>query len=335
MKLRFVYTLTAAFAFLLFWSACQSPAPTPTAPSVKEEEALFQPPDTSTIPHDAFGDQVRYGRELVLHTAKYIGPNGTVGKYLGNKMNCTNCHLEAGTTAYGWNYYTAHARYPQYRGRENRILSLGERINNCIERPHSGIPMPLDSKEIIAIQCYIRWMGANTPVGGHVKGDDALDLVFPNRPADPAKGEVLYNEKCASCHGKEGLGVFTPDSSTYTYPPLWGPKSYQKGSSPHRVIKMARFIKANMPHKIANWLKPVLTDEQAIDIAAFVNDDRIHMRPEKKNNAKNPDYPNIKFKAIDYGTGPFEDTFSEMQHKFGPYQPIIDYHKAHNLPVVF
>jgi len=28
------------------------------------------------------------------------------------------------------------------------------------------------------------------------------------------------------------------------------------------------------------------------------------------------------------------DTFSALQHKFGPYQPIIDYHKAHNLPVI-
>jgi thiosulfate dehydrogenase len=48
--------------------------------------------DTSQIPHDQFGDAVRYGRELMLNTAYYIGPEGTNGRYLGNKMNCTNCH---------------------------------------------------------------------------------------------------------------------------------------------------------------------------------------------------------------------------------------------------
>lgn len=31
----------------------------------------------------------------------------------------------------------------------------------------------------------------------------------------------------------------------------------------------------------------------------------------------------LVFSTLDYGIGPFLDTFSEMQHKFGPYKPII------------
>ena len=100
------------------------------------------------------------------------------------------------------------------------------------------------------------------------------------------------------------------------------------------MLKLARFVKANMPDKIAHWNKPVLTDEQAIDVSAFINDDRIHPRPLKKDKSI-PDYPDIKAKAIDYYAGPYVDTFSETQHKFGPFKPIIDYHKAHNLPVIF
>jgi thiosulfate dehydrogenase len=319
--------------------ACNSGSTNETTDTKKvvavADTPMYSPPDTSTIPHDMMGNMIRYGRDLVFNTAYYIGPNGTVGKYLGNKMNCTNCHIEGGTRPFGYNYFSAHARYPQYRGRENKILTLGQRINNCIERPHSGIPMPLDCKEMIAIECYIKWIGQGVPVGGHVKGDGALELKYPDRAADPAKGEVIYNTQCASCHAKDGEGTWNAEKTTYIYPPVWGMKSYQKGSSPHRVLKAARFIKACMPNKIAYWDKPVLTDEQAIDVAAFINDDRIHPRPEKKNSKANPDYPDIKFKAIDYGTGPFEDTFSEMQHKFGPYQPIIDYHKAKNLPVIF
>jgi thiosulfate dehydrogenase len=296
--------------------------------------ALFTPPDTSTIPHDELGAMIRYGRELIVNTAYYIGPNGKAGKYLGNKMNCTNCHLDAGTRPFGFNFFSTHARYPQYRGREDKFLNLGERINNCVERPHNGTPLPLDSKEIVAIECYIKWVGTDVPVGHHAKGDESIELNFPDRAADPQKGAAVFAVHCASCHGKNGEGIWNADSSTYTYPPLWGSYSYQKGSSPHRVTKAARFIKANMPYKIAYWNKPVLTDEEALDVAAFINDDRIHPRPSKKSKGT-PDYPNYKSKPIDYGTGPFTDTFSEMQHKFGPFGPIIEYRKAHGLPVTY
>jgi thiosulfate dehydrogenase len=298
------------------------------------KDSLFIPPDTSTIPHDQFGEMVRYGRELIVNTAYYIGPNGTKGHYLGNKMNCANCHVDAGTRPFAFNYFSSHARYPQYRGRENRVLTLGERINNCVERPHNGTPLPLDSKEIVAMVCYMKWLSANVPVGQHVKGDEALELDYPKRAADVKKGREIFAANCASCHGANGAGQLTADSSTYTYPPLWGVKAYQEGSSPSRVLKLARFIKANMPDKKATWNKPFLTDEQSIDVAAFINDEDIHPRPHKKDK-DHPDFPNVKAKPIDYEMGPYQDTFTAYQHKYGPYQPIIDYHKAHNLPVIF
>jgi thiosulfate dehydrogenase len=102
----------------------------------------------------------------------------------------------------------------------------------------------------------------------------------------------------------------------------------------HRVLKSARFIKANMPHKLAMWNNPVLTDEQAIDVAAFINNDKIHKRPGKKG-INTADYPVYKMKPIDYDLGPYEDTFSQVQHKFGPYKPIIKYHEVKKLPIVF
>ena len=297
-----------------------------------EKEQLFTPPDTATIPYDDFGNMVRYGRELVVNTAYYIGPEGTVGKHLNNKMNCSNCHLDGGTRPFALNYFSSHARYPQYRGRENKILSLADRVNNCIERPHHGKPLPLDSKEMLAIVSYMKWLAEDVPTGHRVKGDDGLELNYPARAANPDKGAVIYAAHCASCHGANGEGVMRPDNITYSYPPLWGMQSYEAGSSMHRVLKAARFIKANMPDKKAFWHKPFLSDNEAIDVAAFINDDRIHQRPQP---TKSMGYENISVKPIDYGVGPYVDTFSELQHKFGPYQPIIDYHKNNNLPIVF
>lgn len=317
--------------------SCNNDSPDKVIAGVKKTlaDSLYTPPDTSAIPHDELGEMIRYGRELILNTAHYIGPQGIVSHSLGNKMVCGNCHLDAGTRPFGLNYFSSHARYPQYRGRENRILTLAERVNNCIERPHHGTPIPLDSKEMIAMVSYMKWLSSNVPTGQHVKGDELMELELPDVAADVQNGAHIYNVQCSRCHGADGAGQFRPDSSGYIYPPLWGKWSYDMGSSMHRVLKAAAFIKANMPYQLAYWNKPVLSDKEAIDVAAFINDDRLHDRPKRKMEEHYPDYPNERVRPIDHFKAPFPDTFSEMQHKLGPFRPIIEYHKAHGLPVIF
>src|SRR5690348_12388231 len=38
-------------------------------------------PDTSTLPHDKYGDLVRYGRDLVANTSSYFGPGGKINHF--------------------------------------------------------------------------------------------------------------------------------------------------------------------------------------------------------------------------------------------------------------
>lgn len=270
---------------------------------------------------------VKYGRELMLNTAYYIGAEGVKAQYTGNKMNCTNCHQLAGTKPYSFNLMKSHATYPQYRAREGRVLTLAERVNNCVVRPHNGKPLPLDGEEMIAFLSYLKWINEQQNEHTYNQGSVNLTVSLMDRPANPDKGAELYAAKCSRCHGPNGEGVLTLSKSTYIYPPLWGNEGYQPGSSMHRIIKQAQWLKANMPYDSATWYKPVLTDEEALDVAAFINDDRIHKRP----NPLSFDYPNPEEKAIDYGKGPFADTFSEAQHKFGPYPPIISYWKQKGL----
>ena len=47
---------------------------------------------------------IKYGRELIAHTADYLGPKGSV-RTISNGMNCQNCHLQAGTQPWGNNYF--------------------------------------------------------------------------------------------------------------------------------------------------------------------------------------------------------------------------------------
>jgi thiosulfate dehydrogenase len=286
-------------------------------------------PDTTKIGNDEFGEMVLYGRNLMLNTAYYIGPKGIKGQYLGNHISCTNCHQDAGTKPFSFNLLKTHDRYPQYRAREGKVITLAERVNNCVMRPGNGRPLPLNSEEMIAFLSYLKWINdeLSKNQGDSIIGTANLSIAFPSRAADPSKGALLYKQHCSNCHLENGSGQLNADSTRYIYPPLWGMQSYQPGSSMHRVIKQAQWLKANMPYGIASWQKPVLSDEEALDIAAFVNNDSIHKRP----SPKSYDYPNIKHKPIDYGMGPYLDPFSEMEHKYGPFLPIIDYWKKAGL----
>ena len=57
------------------------------APAGKSE---FQPPDYGAIPDNEFGRMVRYGESLFTDTQQLRG------KYVGNELNCANCHLDRG-----------------------------------------------------------------------------------------------------------------------------------------------------------------------------------------------------------------------------------------------
>jgi thiosulfate dehydrogenase len=320
MKLKAGFLFSGLMAFCILLIQCSSST---TNTNQQTDTPVFKTVDTTQFPTGTFGEMVTYGYKLVTNTVYYIGPTGMAGSYTGNKMNCTNCHQDAGTKPFSFNLMMSHERYPQYRPREGKVLTLADRVNNCIERPHNGKPLPLGSKEMTAILSYLKWISDSAVKSKSIKEYESMELQFPDRAADPEKGNLVYIQNCLRCHGVNGEGVMLADNSGYQYPPLWGLNGYQSGSSMHRVIKQARWLKANMPNDLAKWYKPVLTDEQCFDVAAFVNDDKIHKRPDPKSF----DYPNIADKNIDYDHGPFIDTFSEAQHKYGPYKPILAYWK--------
>jgi thiosulfate dehydrogenase len=64
-----------------------------------------------------------------------------------------------------------------------------------------------------------------------------------------------------------------------------------------------------------------LTDEEAWDVAAFVNSQpRPHMPVPQ-------DWPDKSKKPIDHPFGPYADQFTEEQHKYGPFKPIQEERK--------
>jgi thiosulfate dehydrogenase len=102
--------------------------------SLQREMANFwKPVPLEEITDSVFKKKVEYGKELIEHTAKYLGPNGSV-QQTSNGMNCNNCHLDAGTKPWGNNYGSVYSTYPKMRARSGKIENLFKRVNDCFER---------------------------------------------------------------------------------------------------------------------------------------------------------------------------------------------------------
>jgi thiosulfate dehydrogenase len=290
----------------------------PSADSGASEVAvikLWQAPDTATIPLDEQGKLIRYGRDLISRTSKYLGPHGSV-KSISNGMNCQNCHLEGGTKPFGNNYGSVASLYPKFRPRSATKESIERRVNDCFERSLNGQAIDSSSREMRAIVSYIKWLGKDVPIGKPAPGAGLAELEWLSRAADPAKGRKGYLQKCQVCHGPSGAGQRLTADGPFIYPPLWGDNSFTTGAGLFRVSNFARYIRTNMPNG-ATYQKPILTDEEAWDIAAYVES---LPRPVK---IFQQDWPKIELKPVDHPFGPYADKFSEQQHKYGPFKEII------------
>ena len=272
-------------------------------------------------------EQVIYGQDLVAHTANYFGPKGSVLQ-ITNGMNCQNCHLNAGTRAWANNYGAVYSTYPKFRERSGSVEDIHKRVNDCFERSLNGKAIDTGSREMQAIYTYLKWLGKDVPKGKKPYGSGLEKIPFLDRAASTENGKLVYNSKCQSCHGATGEGQANPDGKSFATPPLWGNHSYNDGAGLYRLSNFASFVKSNMPFGQANHGNQVLSLEEAWDVAAFVNSQqRPHIDQTK-------DWPDISKKPVDFPFGPYPDTFTDKQHKYGPFQPIEDARKKTENAVV-
>jgi thiosulfate dehydrogenase len=268
-------------------------------------------PDSTKIPKNKTGDMIRYGKALLAHTAEYFGPNGSIA-HLSNGMNCQNCHLEGGSRLFANNYSVVAATYPKLSFRSGKIQPISQRITDCFNRSLAGKVPDTNGREVQSMIAYMKWIGQGVKKSQKLKGTASEKLPFLSVASDPAKGQVVYMAKCKVCHGANGEGLLAADKRAYTYPPLWGPQSYNDGAGMYRIGNLAGFVKNNMPFG-ATYKSPQLTNEEAWNVAAFINS---QPRPHYD---QSEDWKDLKNKPIDLPFGPYADGFSEKQHKYGPF----------------
>lgn len=286
-----------------------------------DSSAVWQAPDPYLILKEKNKDLILYGRQLITNTSDFLGPRGTVRR-MSNGMNCQNCHLDAGTKPFGNKYSAVFATYPKFRARSSSEEDITKRVNDCFLRSLNGDSLQTDSREMKAITAYIHWLGQAVPKNQIPLGSGLVKVDLLQRPADPEKGKAVYMAKCQSCHGAQGQGLPKPEDPLSFYPPLWGDGSYNEGAGLYRLSSFAGYVKANMPFG-ATKDNPQLTDEEAWDLAAFVNS-----QPRPKHPFLDADWPVISKKPYDHPFGPYADSFSADQHKYGPFQPIIAFQKS-------
>lgn len=298
-----------------------SDAASPTAPANSGAERPRPPRPVTDVPDVATEE---YGRRLVAQSVELLGPDqpDPARRYSGGRLNCGSCHLATGTDPGTLALLQTAEHYPRFSGRGGTMTDVEDRINECMQRSMNGKPLPLDSPEMIAIAAYLRSLGSRYEAMGASlkKASEPAAFKTPPRAASVAAGQTVYSARCAVCHGADGLGLLaTGDKAKgYLFPPLWGPDSFNDGAGMHRVLTAARFIKARMPLG-----EPTLTDDQAFDVAAFINS---KPRPEMPN--LHADYPDRSTKPVDNPYGPFADEFPVEQHQYGPFQPIEAYYKS-------
>ena len=281
--------------------------------------ALWEAPNESSLREGSLRDAILYGKELIAHTAKYLGPRGEVAA-ISNGMNCQNCHLDAGTKPWGNNYSAVYSTYPKFRARSGTNETIEKRINDCLERSLNGKPLENTSKEMRAMIAYMKWLGAGVEKGKQPNGSGLKKLSYLLRAADPQKGAAVYSAKCASCHGNNGEGISIAGQAEFTFPPLWGKNSYNDGAGLYRISNFAAYVRYNMPLGV-NHENPQLSEEESWDVAAYVNS---QSRPHKDQSG---DWKDTRKKPIDFPFGPYTDKFTTDEHKFGPFEAITSFYK--------
>lgn len=229
-------------------------------------KGYFQPPVESAIPNDEFGASVRRGKEIFTNT----GTNAR--EFIGNGLACANCHLDGGRRANAAPMWAAAVSYPKFRGKNQKINTMEDRINGCFtysmnaQGSPSGGPPPPGHQVYKDLQSYFFWLADGAPLKEKMPGSGYPSLEETKQGYDWQRGEQVFADNCAVCHGENGQGQ-KDLNGRYIFPPLWGPHSYNWGAGMHRVNTAAGFIKANMPLGKPNSL----SDQQAWDVAAYIN----------------------------------------------------------------
>ena len=239
--------------------AAAAPAGTGAAAATSAMAQGFVPPDARQIPDTPMGAVIRRGEQIFLQT----GTNAP--GFVGNHLNCVNCHLDAGRKAQSAPMWGAYPLYPAYRSKTQHVDTFSERLRGCFTYSMNGKAPDPGDEVLVALEAYAYWMAQGAPIGQKLPGAGYGKVPAPAKAPDYQRGQAVFTAQCVLCHGADGQGQRSGE--VQVFPPLWGTRSYNWGAGMHEVDKAAAFIQANMPLGRGGTLNA----QDAWDVSTYIN----------------------------------------------------------------
>jgi len=213
-------------------------------PAPREGELVHIPPTMTDLEasdlHPETKRVIRHGYDLFTDTQQLRG------EHVFNDMNCSSCHLGEGRQPFSAPIWPAVVTLPDFRGKNQHVNHLEERIAGCFAYSMNGTPPEYGSDEMLALSAYHQWLAKGAPMypdqpiygRGYPAPDRPDELSYEN-------GKALYVQTCAICHSADGSGIY--QNGEYVVPATWGDGSNNWGAGLVRTFSAAGFIKNNMP----------------------------------------------------------------------------------------
>jgi len=210
------------------------------------------------------------GCNLITETQKHV--QGPIARQWRTDLTCQSCHLEAGDKSHAGSIAYAAVVLPHMYTAVNQPIRFDRRVLLCFTNSLNWYDLGLDAKEITYINMYANWLAqkADLPIGRLQEGR-GMPLVYDamGRGASFLAGEKVYKDYCQACHGSNGLGGAGRVFKDREPPPIAGPHTFSAAASTADPYRFAGFVYANMPYG-ANMGHPILTPQQALDVAAYL-----------------------------------------------------------------
>jgi L-cysteine S-thiosulfotransferase len=169
--------------------------------------------------------------------------NGEAAWNAKGEKSCFACHGDAKTSMRG-----VAARFPAFDKAAGRVITLGQRIEQCRVGKQGAAPAKPEADELLALQAYIALQSRGMPVA-------------PPRDAGTRaaaeRGRVLFNGRigqlnmsCAQCHddnwGRKLAGATIPQGHANAYP-IYRLEWQGMGSLQRRLRNCMTGVRAAVP----------------------------------------------------------------------------------------
>src|SRR5690625_3661254 len=166
-------------------------------PELEEDKYQHQAPTMADLEadeniHPELKRVIRRGYDLFTNTQQLRGKN------VFNDMNCSSCHMGEGRMPFSGPVWPAATTLPDYRGKNNHVNNIVERISGCFSFSMNGMPPEYGSDDMVALVTYHQWLATGAKVyDTNIAGRGYGSVPKPAKAPSYERGEKLYAENCA------------------------------------------------------------------------------------------------------------------------------------------